>query len=124
MKTINYLKILSLFLFFIIIIPNDKFNIYNGVLLLMSLINLFNVDFMGPSNSVYSAFAAFGFIFIFLKNKHLNILGYLFTIVWLIPKISIERLKESNLFLITLILYFISILLVLRQVQKQMKNEK
>lgn len=124
MKTINYLKILSLFLFFTIIIPNDKFNVYNGVLLVMSLINLFNVDFMGPLNSVYSAVVLFGLIFIFLKNKHLNILGYLFTVIWLIPKISIERLKESNLFLITLILYFISMLLVLKQVQKQMKNEK
>lgn len=118
MKTINYLKILSLFLFFIIIIPNDKFNVYNGFLLLMSLINLFNVDFMGPLNSVYTSVTLFGLIFIFLKNKKLNVLGYIFTIVWLIPKISIERLKESNLFLITLIIYFISIVLVLRQTKK------
>ena len=113
MKTINIYKTISLFFFLIIIIPNEKFLVPNGVSILLFIINIFNKDFMTVNNLIFTLIVLLSLLLLYFKNRYLTMISYLLSIIWLIPKISIEKFAMSILFPITLLIYLATVIIVI-----------
>ena len=113
MKTINIYKTISLFFFLIIIIPNEKFLVPNGVSILLFIINIFNEDFMTVNNLIFTLIVILSLLLLYFKNRYLTMISYLLSIIWLIPKISIEKFEMSILFPITLLIYLATVTIVI-----------
>lgn len=121
MKKIQFLKILSLISFLAILMPNEKFEIINGMLLLFSVMSISNPDFVDYLGLMCSLLGILGISIIFFKNKYLSLLGYVFTFIWIFSAIPIDRILKSLTFIITFSIYCLLVLIVISNISKKEK---
>jgi hypothetical protein len=107
MSIVNILKITSVILFLLLPIPNEKFVVINGALLVLSLVSLFQKEYFTFTNIVFALSGLLGLACVLFNKKRYIVVGYVLTWIYLAPQLIPERLLSYTLFLMGVLLYFI-----------------
>lgn len=106
MNKINIFKILSIISFLLIYIPNEKFSVLNGGIILFSVLGIFYKNTFSTMNFIYTLGVIMSLIILFSKKKIISLLCFIMTYIYLYPNMCFDKIKYNSLYCLTLIIYF------------------
>ncbi len=110
MKSEKFIKWVTIILFFIIIIPNEKFIMPNFLYLILQAISIFDVSFLNVKNLFFLFLGICSIILIYKKDKKINLIGYIISILYFLPNFQNNVNVEIYLyFLFSFTFYLVSI---------------
>lgn len=107
MDKVKIFKTISVISFLLIYIPNEKFSVLNGVIILFAIMGLFYKDTYSIMNLVHTLGVIISLIFVFSKKKIISLLCFLMTYIYLYPNINFDKIKNNPIYFLTLIIYLI-----------------
>jgi hypothetical protein len=117
----NLLKYLSVVSFLFVIIPNEKFEITNGMLIALSIGNLFS----GNPTALEIAFAICvisALLLIFSRNKYVVGPSFALCLFWLYNSVESQFFTKTS-FLFTALCFIILATLSLVKFKREKKND-
>ena len=125
MKNEKILKLTTVILFLLIIIPNEKFIFPNFLYICLQILSLFNESLFSVKNLFFITLVLFSLLLIIISNKKYNRIGYILSIIYFLPNIeNTENDKIYSYFLVSLVIYLISIILYIIIQKINIQNEK